>query len=189
MVYLYFYIYTFSHHNYFWLFSQSSFSLFLVASNGCSAACSNVCSTAGLLVEHQTFYIDEKLLFSSCSWNTDGSTRRVFFLCFRFLGLLTELVQGWLWQSCKLCPGARFFPKVAAAFQQWVKAEEICCLSEESPAETSFCSSLCEGEKGICLSRLRYQHRKLAYWLLLCSSHEPLTDIIWLYLPFWSTAL
>lgn len=106
MVYLYFYIYTFSHHNYFWLFSQSSFSLFLVASNGCSAACSNVCSTAGLLVEHQTFYIDEKLLFSSCSWNTDGSTRRVFFLCFRFLGLLTELVQGWLWQSCKLCPGA-----------------------------------------------------------------------------------
>lgn len=111
MVHLYFYIYTFSHYNYFWLFSQSSFSLFLVASNGCSAACSNICSAAGLLVEHQTFYIDEKLLFSSCSWNTDGSTRRVFILCFHFLRVAHGVGAGLRVAVMQTVPRSSVVPK------------------------------------------------------------------------------
>ena len=77
--YIYIGIHTFSSYNYFWLFSWSGFALSPVASNGCPAACGNVCSAAGVLADLQT-YIAEKLLFaSSCRWNTNSGTRRVFF--------------------------------------------------------------------------------------------------------------
>lgn len=112
------YICTFSCYHYYWLFSQSSFALLLVASYGCSAACGNVSSTAGLLVDIQIFYIDEKLLFSSsCRWNTDGGTRRVWvLLCFLF-GVAQGVGAGLRVTVMQTMPRSSVLPKCS------------CCIS------------------------------------------------------------